>query len=171
MEDLKDYEDEIKRLRNITREQEQNISSMVQQQQEMKIAEETLRNETKRLRTLIEIEKENLQHMQRIHQQEILDRERKLQQTLSQKKTEIAMFWEEKLLTECARLKMELEQMYNEEKYSAIEHVRKEKNDEFAKAKSSWEKKVQDCLKEVNKTCIKKRNYFLNNYLFCRLIH
>lgn len=147
---MKEYEDEVRRLRNITREQEENIGMMIQQQEEMKIAEETLKNETKRLRTLIEIEKENLQHMQRIHHQEILERERKLQQTLSQKKTEIAMFWEEKLLTECARLKSELEQMHNEEKYSALEMIKKEKDAEFAKAKSSWEKKVQDCLKEVS---------------------
>lgn len=139
----------MQRLRNLTRAQEDNIGIMIQQQEEMKIAEESLRNETKRLRTLIEIEKENLQHMQRIHHQEILDRERKLQQTVSQKKTEIAMFWEEKLLTECARLKMELEQMHNEEKYSALETVRKEKDAELARAKSSWEKKIQDCLKEV----------------------
>lgn len=149
MEHLKGYEEEIRRLRNVTREQEENINVMVQQQGEMRNAEESLRNETKRLRTLIEVEKENLQHLQRIHHQEILDRERKLQQTVSQKKTEIAMFWEEKLLTECARLKMELEQMHNEEKYSAMETVRREKDEELARAKSSWEKKIQDCLKEV----------------------
>lgn len=146
---MKGYEDEVHRLRDLTHEQETNIGVMVQQQEEMKIAEESLRNETKRLRTLIEIEKENLQHMQRIHHQEIMDRERKLQQIVSQKKTEIAMFWEEKLLTECARLKMELEQMHNEEKYSALEMVRMEKDAEFVKAKGVWEKKIQDCLNEV----------------------
>lgn len=151
VQNLKGYEDEVQRLRNLTREQEENITIMLQQQEEMKLAEETLKNETKRLRTLIEIEKENLQHMQRIHHQEILERERKLQQTLSQKKTEIAMFWEEKLLTECARLKTELEQMHNEEKYSALEAVRREKDGELARAKTSWEKKVQDCLKEVSR--------------------
>lgn len=59
---------------------------MKTQQDQMKQAETSLRSETKRLRNLIEIEKENLQHMQLKHQQEILDKERSLQQTLQQKK-------------------------------------------------------------------------------------
>lgn len=146
----------MQRLRTLTRDQHENIGMMIQQQEEMKIAEESLRNETKRLRTLIEIEKENLQHMQRIHHQEILERERKLQQTVSQKKTEIAMFWEEKLLSECARLKTELEQMHNEERHIAMETVKREKDEEFARARTSWEKKVQDCLKEVKHKIILK---------------
>lgn len=147
---LRGYEDEVQQLRLLTRQQQDSIGSMLQQQEEMKRAEESLNNETKRLRTLIEIEKENLQHMQRIHHQEIVDRERKLQQTLSEKKIEIAMFWEEKLLTECSRLKSELEQLHNEEKHSALETVRREKDEEMARARKSWEKKIQDCLKEVS---------------------
>lgn len=149
MENLKSYEAEVRQLRGLTREQEKSIGVMLQQQEEMKIAEESLRNETKRLRTLIDIEKENLHHMQRLHHQEISDRERKLHQILEQKKTEIAMYWEERLLHECGRLKSELEQLHNEEKSAALESVRRDKDSELSKAKAAWEQKVQDCLKEV----------------------
>lgn len=151
VENLRAYEKEVRQLRGLTREQEKSIGIMLQQQEEMKIAEESLRNETKRLRNLIEIEKENLQHMQRIHHQELNDRERKLRQTLEQKKTEIAMYWEERLLHECGRLKNELEQLHNEEKASALDTVRKEKDREFVIAKKAWEQKIQECVKEVRK--------------------
>lgn len=143
------YDVEVKQLRNLTRKQEESIGVMMQQQEDMIIAESSLKNETKRLRTLVDIEKENLQHMQRMHHQELLDRERKLKQTLAQKKTEIAMYWEERLLHECGRLKNELEQLYNEERYKATEVVRKEKDQELLQAKSHWEQKMKECYKEV----------------------
>lgn len=149
MEHLKSYEVEVRQLRGLTQEQENAISAMNKQQEEMRQAEESLKHEAKRLRTLVEMEKENLQHIQRIHHQEILDRERTLHQTLERKKTEIAMYWEERLLHECGRLKMELEQMHNEEEAAALQTVRKEKENEFLKAKCLWEQKIQECLKEV----------------------
>lgn len=150
VEHLKSYEVEIRQLRGLTREQEKSICAMIKQQEEMKQAEESLKQEAKRLRTLIEMEKENLQHIQRIHHQEIVDRERTLRQTLDQKKIEIAMYWEERLLHECGRLKMELEQIHNEEKAAAMQTVRLEKDTEFLKAKNQWEQKVQEYLKEVS---------------------
>lgn len=159
MEHLKSYEVEVRQLRGLTREQEKSISTMIQRQEDMKQAEESLKNEAKRLRTLIEMEKENLQHIQRIHHQEILDRERTLHQTLEQKKTEIAMYWEERLLHECGRLKMELEQIHNEEKAAALQTVRKEKENDFLKAKNQWEQKVQEYLKEVS-----YKHYFCKLY-------
>jgi len=60
------------------------------------------------------------------------------------------MYWEEKLLTECGRLKDEMEQIHNEEKYHAMESVRKEKEAEFQKRQTQWENKMRECLKEVS---------------------
>lgn len=125
------------------------MRSLLEQQEQMKHAEDKLRNETKKLRTLIDIEKENIQHVQRIHHQELVDKERKLQQTLDEKRTEIAMYWEERLLHECGRLKSELEQIHNEEKWLAMESVRKKKDEDFQKAQNEWEQKLRNCLKEV----------------------
>ncbi|KAJ8971735.1 hypothetical protein NQ314_000548 [Rhamnusium bicolor] len=149
IEDLKIYETEVEKLRDITIYQEKTMKSLIEQQEQMKLAEDSLKNETKRLRTLIDIEKENIQHIQRKHHQEILDKERKLRQTLDEKRTEIAMYWEERLLHECGRLKSELEQIHNEEKWMAMESVRKRKDEDFQKAQNEWEQKLRNCLKEV----------------------
>ena len=149
VEAIKSYEIEIEKLRGLTVDQESAIKEMIEQQEQMKQAESNLRTETKRLRNLIEMEKENLQHMQLKHHQEILDKERTLQQTLHQKRTEIAMYWEERLLRECGRLKTELEQIHNEEKHYAMETVRRNKDDEFQMAQADWDKKMKECLKEV----------------------
>lgn len=139
----------MEQLRNRTSDQERAMQQLLEQHEQMKQAEASLRSETRKLRTLIDVEKENLQHMQRIHHQEILDKERKLKQTLNDKRTEIAMYWEERLLTECARLKNELEQMHTEEKWMAMESVRKTKDENFHKAQQDWEKKLRECLKQV----------------------
>lgn len=140
---------EVEQLRNLTLDQEKAMQELLAQQDQMKQAEDSLRNETKKLRNLINLEKENLQHMQRIHHQDILDKERKLKQTLDEKRIEIAMYWEERLMNECARLKYEMEQLHSEEKWMAMESVRKTKDESFEKAQREWEQKLRDCLKEV----------------------
>ncbi|XP_044258106.1 protein FAM184A-like isoform X3 [Tribolium madens] len=150
VEAMKSYEIEIEKLRGLTEDQENAIKEMMEQQEQMKQAENNLKNETKRLRNLIELEKENIQHIQLKHHQEILDKERVLQQTLHQKRTEIAMYWEERLLRECGRLKSELEQIHNEEKHYAMETIRKDKDEEFQKAQAEWDKKLKECLKEIS---------------------
>lgn len=149
IENLKIYQTEVEKLRNITVDQERAVRSLLEQQDQMKQAENKLKSETKKLRTLIDIEKENIQHIQRVHHRELVDKERKLQQTLDEKRTEIAMYWEERLLHECGRLKSELEQIHNEEKWLAMESVRKKKDEDFQKAQGEWEQKLRNCLKEV----------------------
>lgn len=149
LENLKTYEVEVEQLRNRTSDQERAMTELLEKHEQMKDAEESLRKETRKLRSLIDLEKENLQHIQRRHHQEILDKERKLKQTLDEKRTEIAMYWEERLLNECGRLKNELEQIHSEEKWMAMESVRKTKDESFQNAQKDWEKKLRDCLKEV----------------------
>ncbi|XP_063909487.1 protein FAM184A isoform X2 [Zophobas morio] len=163
VEAIKSYEIEIEKLRGLTVDQESAIKEMIEQQEQMKQAESNLRTETKRLRNLIEMEKENLQHMQLKHHQEILDKERTLQQTLHQKRTEIAMYWEERLLRECGRLKTELEQIHNEEKHYAMETVRRNKDEEFQMAQADWDKKMKECLKEIaslKRALVQKDEYY-----------
>lgn len=141
---------EAQELRGKTKEQEEAIELMKEQEEQMKLVEESLKAESKKLRRLVDMEKENLQHMQLVHNREIQDKQRKLQITLDQKRTEIAMYWEERLLHEISRLKTELEQLYLEERYQAIKDVKQEKEDEFIQAKKNWDKKIEECLKEVN---------------------
>lgn len=147
---MKIYQIEAEQLRGVTKEQQEAIDLMIEQQEQMKNVEESLKLESKKLRKMVDMEKENLQHMQLVHHREIQDRERKLQITLEEKKTEIAMYWEERLLHEIGRLKMELEQLYLEEKHHAINAVKQEKEDEFIQAKKNWDRKIEECLREVS---------------------
>ncbi|XP_044756364.1 protein FAM184A isoform X2 [Coccinella septempunctata] len=160
---LKKYESEVVKLRGLTEEQAQSLQSMKEKQEQMKSAESNLKSEALRLRKMIETEKENIQHIQRLHRQELLDKERKLQQTLDEKRMEIAKYWEDKLLHEIGRLKEELEQIYTEEQHGAVQRVREEKEREFEMAKKEWENKIKECSKEVEflrKTIDEKDSYF-----------
>lgn len=149
MDNLILLEKELNELKNKTMDQNSVMKNLIDEHEQMQQNEETLKAEVKKLRNLIELEKENLQHMQRIHHQEILDKERKLQQTLNEKRIEIAMYWEERLLSEISRLKYELEQIYNEEKYSEIESVRRNKDEDFKKAEKQWQQKFTESSNEV----------------------
>ncbi|CAH1237315.1 unnamed protein product [Diabrotica balteata] len=150
MESLILLEKELNELREKTSDQNKLMKNMYDEHEQMQQNEENLKNEVKKLRNMIDLEKENLQHMQRLHHQEILDKERKLQQTLNEKKVEIAIYWEEKLLNEISRLKDELEQVYIEEKITAIENVKRNKDECFQKAQAQWEKKYVEYLNEVH---------------------
>lgn len=133
---------------------------MKEKQEQMKSAEMNLKTEAQRLRKMIDTEKENIQHIQRLHGQELLDKERKLQKTLDEKRIEIAKYWEDKLMHEIGRLKEELEQIYTEEQHGAVQRVREEKEREFEMAKKEWEKSIRECSKEVRKLDIL---YFFKN--------
>lgn len=57
--------------------------------------------------------------------------------------------WEERLRQECSRLKSELDQLHGEEKHLAVESVKVQKEQEMRTAKQNWERRMQECLKEV----------------------
>ena len=154
VENLKSYECEVKQLRGLTEEQQQSLNLVSQQLQEMKNTEQNLIDESKKLRTLVDIEKENLQHMQRMHNREIVDKERKLKEKLAEQKTAIAIYWEERLLHECRRLKSELDQLHYEERQVAIQSIKTEQDTEIKELKEGYEKRIQEYIREVN--CLKK---------------
>ena len=60
--------------------------------------------------------------------------------------------WEERLRKECSRLKSELDQLHNEEKHLAVESVKVQKEQEMRTAKQNWDRRMQECLKEVGST-------------------
>lgn len=61
--------------------------------------------------------------------------------------------WEEKLRKETIRLKVELDQMYRDERRLTLEAARVEKEGELHKAKEKWEKRFQELVKEVRNPC------------------
>ncbi|KAK9874981.1 hypothetical protein WA026_005797 [Henosepilachna vigintioctopunctata] len=163
LNDLKKYEVEVVKLRGITADQANALREMTEKQDQMRTAESSLKHEAERLRKMIDTEKENLQHMQRMHHQELLDKERNLRKTLDEKRMEIAIYWEDKLLHEIGRLKEELEQIYTEEQRGALQKIKEEKEKEFEIAKREWEKKIRECANEIEflkRTLDEKETYF-----------
>jgi hypothetical protein len=57
--------------------------------------------------------------------------------------------WEDRLRQECTRLKSELDQLHSEEKHLAVESVKVQKEQEIRTAKQNWDRRMQECLKEV----------------------
>ncbi|KAK4882817.1 hypothetical protein RN001_006136 [Aquatica leii] len=167
VENLKAYECEVKELRGLTVEQRKSLDIVSQQLLEMKNTEQNLKDESKKLRTLVDIEKENLQHMQRMHNCEIIDKERKLKEQLAEQKTAIAIYWEERLLQECRRLKSELDQLHYEERHSAIEALKFEKETEMNELKDGYEKRIHEYLKEVHylKESLKEKDEYYQKQL------
>ncbi|KAK5650292.1 hypothetical protein RI129_001321 [Pyrocoelia pectoralis] len=150
VENLKSYECEVKQLRGLTEEQQKSLDIVSRQLQEMKHTEQNLKDESKKLRTMVDLEKENLQHMQIMHNREIIDKEKSLKEKLAEQKTAIAIYWEERLLQECRRLKSELDQLHYEERYAAIESVKSEHKTEINDLKEGYEKRILEYVREVN---------------------
>lgn len=61
------------------------------------------------------------------------------------------MQWEEKLTKETIRLKVELDQVYRDERRLMLEAATVEKEGEMQKAIQAWERKFQGLEKEVRK--------------------
>lgn len=58
--------------------------------------------------------------------------------------------WEDKLRSECSRLKAELDELHAEEKHLAVESMKVQKEQEIRKLKQSWEQRQEEMTKEVN---------------------
>lgn len=58
--------------------------------------------------------------------------------------------WEDKLRSECSRLKAELDELHAEEKHLAVESMKVQKEQEIRKLKQSWELRQEEMTKEVS---------------------
>lgn len=57
--------------------------------------------------------------------------------------------WEDKLRSECSRLKAELDELHAEEKHLAVESMKVQKEQEVRKLRQSWEQRQEEMTKEV----------------------
>lgn len=58
--------------------------------------------------------------------------------------------WEDKLRSECSRLKAELDELHAEEKHLAVESMKVQKEQEVRKLRQSWEQRQEEMTKEVS---------------------
>ncbi|XP_023711917.1 protein FAM184A isoform X4 [Cryptotermes secundus] len=147
---LKTYEAEVIQLRGLTIEQQRSLRVTTRQTEQLQVSERLLKEEVTRLRGQLDKEKSHGICMQSLHEKKMADNEKKFEIRLDQQKSEITAQWEDRLRQECSRLKSELDQLHSEEKHLAVESVKVQKEQEMRTAKQNWERRLQECLKEIS---------------------
>ncbi|XP_052889863.1 uncharacterized protein LOC128298162 isoform X1 [Anopheles moucheti] len=116
---LKSYEAEVEQLRGLTYDQKESLVSMTRQVESLKAELETAYNK-------LEEEMVKVQQIKNRCEYQLCEKEREALNRIEIARGEIAMQWEDRLLHEMNRLKVELEQTHMEERTSALEKLRRE---------------------------------------------
>ncbi|KFB47177.1 AGAP011049-PA-like protein [Anopheles sinensis] len=119
MRHLKSVEAEVEQLRGLTYDQKEALASMTRQVEGLKAELETAYNR-------LEEEMVKVQQIKNRCEYQLCEKEREALNRIEIARGEIAMQWEDRLLHEMNRLKVELEQMHMEERKSAIEKIQRE---------------------------------------------
>ncbi|XP_071542009.1 uncharacterized protein [Panulirus ornatus] len=109
-----------------------------------------------------------LREMEKEHKKKLDERDRKAENTLhrakrqaeeaeaefrqkqEKMKNELNAEWEDKLRSECSRLKAELDDLHAEEKHLAVESMKVQKEQEIRALKQSWELRQEEMTKEIS---------------------
>ncbi|XP_053683361.1 restin homolog [Sabethes cyaneus] len=116
---LRSYETEVAQLRGLTYDQQQALTAMTRQLDHLKSELEVANNK-------LEAEIVKVQQIKSRCEYQLCEKEREALNRIEIARGEIAMQWEDRLLHEMNRLKIELEQMHIEERLSAIEKIKRE---------------------------------------------
>uniref|UniRef100_A0AAG5DKE6 Uncharacterized protein n=1 Tax=Anopheles atroparvus TaxID=41427 RepID=A0AAG5DKE6_ANOAO len=116
---LKAVEAEVEQLRGLTYDQKERLASMTSKV-------EGLKAELEKANNRIEEEMVKVQQIKNRCEYQLCEKEREALNRIEIARGEIAMQWEDRLLHEMNRLKVELEQMHMEERTTAIEKIRRE---------------------------------------------
>uniref|UniRef100_A0A336KS93 CSON014246 protein n=1 Tax=Culicoides sonorensis TaxID=179676 RepID=A0A336KS93_CULSO len=139
---IKSYEHELNQLRNLTNGQHETIAQYRQQIDDLKAE---LAGVTKKL----EDEIYNCQEIKKRFELQLIEKEKEAINRIDIARGTIAMQWEDKLLDEMARLKMELEQIGLEEKQEALAKLRKETDEELTALTSTFTAKQEELEQEI----------------------
>nr|XP_018896464.1 PREDICTED: trichohyalin-like isoform X2 [Bemisia tabaci] len=143
------HEAELSQLRGLSNEQQRSLKVATRQVEQLQNSEKLLKEEIDKLKALLQKEKTHLATMQGIHNREIAEKERKFQFKLDQYKTEVNSQVDEKVQRECARLRIELERNYKEERRANVEAAKQEMEKEFHLKKQNWDRRMQECIQEL----------------------
>ncbi|CAH0385356.1 unnamed protein product [Bemisia tabaci] len=143
------HEAELSQLRGLSNEQQRSLKVATRQVEQLQNSEKLLKEEIDKLKSLLQKEKTHLATMQGIHNREIAEKERKFQFKLDQYKTEVNSQVDEKVQRECARLRIELERNYKEERRANVEAAKQEMEKEFHLKKQNWDRRMQECIQEL----------------------
>ncbi|XP_055905108.1 putative leucine-rich repeat-containing protein DDB_G0290503 isoform X2 [Eupeodes corollae] len=142
VEHLRSYEAEVKQLRGLTNEQENSITSMREQIEELKAD----------LVTANENLEEQIECVRKIKYQcnnALYDKEREMLQKIDDVRNEAASLWENKLITEMTRLKMELESVYVDERREELDKLQAEHIEELKALTSRYTANEEELRAEI----------------------
>ncbi|XP_068234835.1 uncharacterized protein [Palaemon carinicauda] len=143
---LKSYEAEAIQLRGVTHELQKALRASAREMERLKMREKILEEEVRGLKKA-QPSRQNTLHRHKRHAD---DTEAEFHQKQEKMKNELNAEWEDKLRTECSRLKAELDDLHAEEKHLAVESMKVQKEQEIRALKQSWELRQEEMSKEIS---------------------
>ncbi|XP_063885721.1 trichohyalin-like isoform X7 [Scylla paramamosain] len=144
---LKSYEAEAIQLRGVTNELQKALRASAREMEHLKVREKILEEEIRGLKKAPASRQSTLQRAKR----QAEETEAEFRQKQEKMKNELNAEWEDKLRSECSRLKAELDELHAEEKHLAVESMKVQKEQEIRKLKQSWELRQEEMTKEMSK--------------------
>ncbi|XP_037032855.1 putative leucine-rich repeat-containing protein DDB_G0290503 isoform X1 [Bradysia coprophila] len=139
---LRSYEAEVAALRGLTSDQKESINSMIFQLDEMK----------KELETANKTVDESIETVRKIKfqcAQEISEKHRQMIAKIDNARYEVAVMWEDRLMEEMGRLKIELESCYAEDRAEALQTAHNEKIEEITCLTNTFNQKEKELRDEI----------------------
>ncbi|XP_065086929.1 interaptin-like isoform X2 [Ochlerotatus camptorhynchus] len=139
---LRSFEAEVSQLRGLTYDQKESLTIMTRQIDQLKTELEMANNK-------LEVEIVKVQQIKNRCEYQLCDKEREALNRIEIARGEIAMQWEDRLLHEMNRLKVELEQMHMEERISAINKIKREALEETEALKHKFNMRERQLKEEI----------------------
>ncbi|XP_058054042.1 uncharacterized protein LOC131205801 [Anopheles bellator] len=155
---LKSYEAEVEQLRGLTYDQKEALATMTRQVEDLKAKLQTAHDK-------LEEELVKVQQIKNRCEYQLCEKEREALNRIEIARGEIAMQWEDRLLREMNRLKLELEQMHMEERNSAIEKIQREtmaETEAMSQRVNEREKQLKEEIKSLKSKIEQQKNAMSN---------
>ncbi|XP_071542005.1 uncharacterized protein [Panulirus ornatus] len=146
---LKSYEAEVIQLRGVTHELQKALRASAREMEHLKMREKILEEEIRGLKKAQPGRQVGQNTLHRAKRQ-AEEAEAEFRQKQEKMKNELNAEWEDKLRSECSRLKAELDDLHAEEKHLAVESMKVQKEQEIRALKQSWELRQEEMTKEIS---------------------
>nr|XP_053646368.1 rootletin-like isoform X2 [Cherax quadricarinatus] len=146
---LKSYEAEAIQLRGVTHELQKALRASAREMEHLKMRERILEEEIRGLKKAPPNRQVGQSTLHRVKRQ-AEEAEAEFRQKQEKMKNELNAEWEDKLRSECSRLKAELDDLHAEEKHLAVESMKVQKEQEIRALKQSWELRQEEMTKEIS---------------------
>ncbi|KAK4292200.1 hypothetical protein Pmani_035010 [Petrolisthes manimaculis] len=144
---LKSYEAEAIQLRGVTHELQKALRASAREMERLSMHERLLEEEIRGLKKTQPGRQNTLHRVKR----QAEEAEAEFRQKQEKMKNELNAQWEDKLRSECSRLKGELDELHAEEKHLAVESIKVQKEQDIRTLKQTMEQRLEERTKEIAK--------------------